>query len=133
MLKLFRLPIRAVLSYKGWMYENPRQKNISAATKLWFQILHVISRRQPQLHSFQGALPRLPLPSLNETMQKHLLSLKPILSEDEYKEMEKLSEEFRNGLGRRLQLYLIAKSWYSKNYVTDWWEEVCLCINVMKC
>lgn len=75
------------------------------------------------MHSFQGALPHLPLPSLDETVSKHLLSMKPILSEEEYKELEYLSERFRKGVGRRLQRYLILKSWMSTNYVTDWWEE----------
>uniref|UniRef100_A0A1I7XB84 Carnitine O-palmitoyltransferase n=1 Tax=Heterorhabditis bacteriophora TaxID=37862 RepID=A0A1I7XB84_HETBA len=86
-------------------------------------ILHFISMSGPMLHSFQGALPHLPLPSLDETVERHLLSMKPILSEEEYKELEYLSEKFRKGVGRRLQRYLTLKSWLSTNYVTDWWEE----------
>ena len=30
---------------------------------------------------------------------------------------------FQKGVGRRLQRYLIFKSWISSNYVSDWWEE----------
>lgn len=37
--------------------------------------------------------------------------------------MEKLAEEFENGIGVKLQRYLILKSWWSTNYVSDWWEE----------
>lgn len=122
LVQTLRFSIKAMLTYKGWMYEEVG-KPVSSPTKLWFGILHFIARFDPMMHSFQGALPHLPLPSLDETVAKHLLSMKPILSEEEYKELEFLSERFRKGVGRRLQRYLILKSWMSTNYVTDWWEE----------
>lgn len=75
------------------------------------------------LHSFQGALPHLPLPSLDDTLSRHLRSVRPIMSDEEYDELVDLSEKFRKGIGRRLQRYLIIKSYLSTNYVTDWWEE----------
>jgi carnitine O-palmitoyltransferase 1 len=37
--------------------------------------------------------------------------------------IEKEALEFQNGVGRRLQRYLILKSYISSNYVSDWWEE----------
>jgi len=48
--------------------------------------------------------------------------------------MKRLSDEFEQGLGKRLQRYLYLKYWLSINYVggskdrryfqiTDWWEE----------
>lgn len=37
--------------------------------------------------------------------------------------MEKLANEFQNGIGVKLQRYLALKSWWSTNYVSDWWEE----------
>lgn len=46
-------------------------------------VLHVISKCSPMLHSFQGALPHLPLPSLDDTVRKVLslyLSLSKCLS-----------------------------------------------------
>lgn len=30
---------------------------------------------------------------------------------------------FRKGVGLRLQGWLRLKSWFSSNYVTDWWEQ----------
>ncbi|VDK66057.1 unnamed protein product [Cylicostephanus goldi] len=82
-----------------------------------------MSKSGPMMHSYQGALPHLPLPSLNDTIGKHLLSMRPILNDEEFEDLEHLSEVFRKGLGRRLQRYLQLKSWLSTNYVTDWWEE----------
>lgn len=37
--------------------------------------------------------------------------------------MESLAKEFENTIGSKLQRYLILKSWWSTNYVSDWWEE----------
>lgn len=28
----------------------------------------------------------------------------------------------QNGPGKKMQFYLVLKSWWSNNYVTDWWE-----------
>ncbi|VDO42605.1 unnamed protein product, partial [Haemonchus placei] len=122
LVQLLRLSIKLLLSYKGWMYESVG-KPISMPTKLWLGVLKLMSKSGPLLHSYQGSLPHLPLPSLNETLEKHLLSMRPILNDEEFAELEHLSEVFRKGLGRRLQRYLKLKSWLSTNYVTDWWEE----------
>ncbi|CAJ0605158.1 unnamed protein product [Cylicocyclus nassatus] len=122
LVQVIRLSIKLLLSYKGWMYEQPG-KPISTPTKLWLGVLKLMSKSGPMMHSYQGALPHLPLPSLNDTIEKHLLSMRPILNDEEFEELEHLSEVFRKGLGRRLQRYLQLKSWLSTNYVTDWWEE----------
>lgn len=37
--------------------------------------------------------------------------------------METLAREFEKGIGVKLQRYLLLKSWWSGNYVSDWWEE----------
>jgi hypothetical protein len=85
-IQLMRVSLKLLLSYKGWMYENVGAKpstasqvwlvsllhfRIFSATLAFFQgILHAISRFQPLMHSFQGALPHLPLPSLKGTMER---------------------------------------------------------------
>ncbi|KIH54092.1 hypothetical protein ANCDUO_15765, partial [Ancylostoma duodenale] len=97
-ISLLRLSIKLLLSYKGWMYEQPG-KPISTPTKLWLGLLNLMSKSGPMMHSYQGALPHLPLPSLNDTIERHLLSMRPILNDEEFEELEHLSE------------------------VTDWWEE----------
>lgn len=67
---------------------------------------------KPQLYSFQGVLPALPVPSLEDTRTKYLRSVRPLLDDDEYKRMEQLSLEFINGIGRKLQRYLYLKRMY---------------------
>ena len=45
------------------------------------------------------------------------------MDDENYKRIEKAAIDFQNGVGKRLQRYLIFKSWISSNYVSDWWEE----------
>ena len=49
--------------------------------------------------------------------------MRPLMNDDEYNELVEFTEKFRKGIGRRLQRYLVIKSWLSINYVTDWWFE----------
>ncbi len=41
------------------------------------------------------------------------------MDDDKFKRMEKLVEDFQNGMGSRLQRYLVAKSWWATNYVSN--------------
>lgn len=54
------------------MYESRgKGSTISKQTKLWAAATKVLSSwNTPGLYSFQGSLPRLPLPSVNETTQR---------------------------------------------------------------
>lgn len=49
--------------------------------------------------------------------------MRPLLDDENYIRMERLASEFKNGIAVKLQRYLILKSWWSSNYVSDWWEE----------
>lgn len=46
-----------------------------------------------------------------------------MLDDENYARMETLANEFQKGIGVKLQRYLILKSWWATNYVSDWWEE----------
>lgn len=54
---------------------------------------------------------------------QYLQSVRPLLDDANYRRMEKLADEFQKGIGAKLQRYLVLKSWWSSNYVSDWWEE----------
>ncbi|XP_076363442.1 carnitine O-palmitoyltransferase 1, liver isoform-like isoform X2 [Tachypleus tridentatus] len=83
----------------------------------------LIEGQKPMLYSFQYSLPCLPLPSLKDTMQRYLVSVRPLCDDEQYARKEKLAKEFQMTIGPKLQKYLWLKSWWSTNYVTDWWEE----------
>ncbi|RMD41764.1 hypothetical protein DV735_g3355, partial [Chaetothyriales sp. CBS 134920] len=76
---------------------------------------------------FEDSLPRLPVPSLEETTKKYLKSLHPLLSKEEYAESEKAVAEFTKagGIGQKLQERLIARAQdpNTKNWIIDWWNE----------
>ncbi len=56
---------------------------------------------RPMLYSYQGALPSLPVPSVADTLRRHLRSVRPLLDDREYAEMAELSTEFETGLAPR--------------------------------
>ncbi|KAM4882389.1 carnitine O-palmitoyltransferase 1, muscle isoform [Thomomys bottae] len=118
---LFRQTLKLLLSYHGWMFEM--HGKTSNATKIWAICVRLLSSRRPMLYSFQTSLPKLPVPSLQATVQRYLDSVRPLLDDEEYYRMETLAKEFQDKTAPRLQKYLIFKSWWATNYVSDWWEE----------
>lgn len=54
-------------------------------------------------------------------MNRYLLSVRPLLDDSEYEKARKKTEEFENGIGKKLQRYVVLKSWWSSNYVSDWY------------
>lgn len=117
---LDRILLRMLLAYRGWLYQQPRQT--SKTVMVWGALLKVLSGRRPMLYSFQGALPRMPVPSLKETVQRYLESVRPLLTDEEHAAEQQQAQEFLDGIGKKLQWMLILKSWWKSNYVTDWWE-----------
>lgn len=67
-----RYTLKFLLMYKGWMYESRgKGSTVSKKTKIWAAVTKVLSSwNTPGLYSFQGSLPRLPLPSVHETTQR---------------------------------------------------------------
>nr|CAG4645461.1 EOG090X04D9 [Lynceus sp. MCZ IZ 141354] len=120
-----RYLLKLLLTYKGWMYEQRGAgRQVSLKTKAWLlAISPFVKLTWPQLYSFQGSLPSLPVPTLKETRRRYLLSVRPLCNDEQYARMERLSDEFFNGIGRKLQRYLYLKRLWSTNYVSDWWEE----------
>jgi carnitine O-acetyltransferase len=76
---------------------------------------------------FEDSLPRLPVPSLEETSARYLKSIHPLLNKDEYAASEKAVAAFRKegGLGQTLQKRLLARrdDPKHKSWIYDWWNE----------
>uniref|UniRef100_A0A663E2K7 Carnitine O-palmitoyltransferase 1, muscle isoform n=1 Tax=Aquila chrysaetos chrysaetos TaxID=223781 RepID=A0A663E2K7_AQUCH len=118
---LFRQALKLLLSYHGWMFE-PHGK-MSRSTRIWVALMKVLSIRKPLLYSFQTSLPKLPVPPVEATITRYLESVRPLMDDDKYSKMEALAKEFKEKTAPRLQKYLILKSWWTTNYVSDWWEQ----------
>lgn len=76
---------------------------------------------------FQDSLPRLPVPTLEETAARYLRTLKPLLTPKELENSTRAVQEFiaPNGPGRKLQEKLIARREDPKikNWMYEWWNE----------
>lgn len=112
---LQRAALRALLSWRGWMYAPPGKRPLSV--KLWGAAVTLLSGRHPLLYSFQSALPKLPLPALEATVKRYLRSLEPCMTDTEMAEMRSLADDFLRKEGPTLQRYLRLKHLMSDNYV----------------
>ncbi|XP_003737934.1 carnitine O-palmitoyltransferase 1, liver isoform [Galendromus occidentalis] len=119
---LRKYALKILFQYKGWMDEK-RGERVSLITQLWSAGVKLLSGSSPRLFSYQGCLPKLPVPRVEHTMERYLASVEPLVSQQEYDRLEKLAEEFKNTIAPKLQRYLYLKSWWASNYVSDWWEE----------
>ncbi|GAA54518.1 carnitine O-palmitoyltransferase 1 [Clonorchis sinensis] len=90
---------------------------------LWMYLVTLFKSKHPRLYGYQYSLPNLPLPSLRDTIDRYLLSVRHLLPLEEYEERVRQAELFRKGPGRKLQFFLWMKTWFTSNYVTDWWED----------
>ncbi|XP_041053357.1 carnitine O-palmitoyltransferase 1, liver isoform-like isoform X1 [Carcharodon carcharias] len=116
-----RQTLKLLLSYHGWMFIEHGKP--SPSVKIWMLLVKIFSGRKPLTYSFQTSLPRLPVPSIKDTMKRYLESVHPLLDDEQFKRMQALAQDFERKVGPRLQWYLKLKSWWATNYVSDWWEE----------
>lgn len=69
-------------------------------------------------------LPHLPLPKLEDTMDKYLKSVQPLLSSEKFLKTTKIVEDFKRGIGAQLHDLLEFKASRSENWLADWWLTV---------
>ncbi|KAF2684042.1 acyltransferase ChoActase/COT/CPT [Lentithecium fluviatile CBS 122367] len=76
---------------------------------------------------FEDSLPRLPVPTLEETAKRYLKSVHPLLSKTEYEATTKAVNEFvaPGGPGEELQKRLVARREDPnvRNWIAEWWNE----------
>ncbi|XP_072021123.1 carnitine O-palmitoyltransferase 1, liver isoform-like [Amphiura filiformis] len=116
-----RYLLRLLLSYRGWLYQNPKSQSIK--TLIWCILVRIVSGSTPTTFACQLSLPRLPVPSVDSTLNKFLESVEPLFTSEENERLKKEAEEFRKTIAPKLQSLLVLKSWWATNYITDWWEK----------
>jgi len=76
---------------------------------------------------FEDSLPRLPVPTLEETAKRYLKSVHPLLSKTEYEATTKAVNDFiaPGGPGETLQKRLVARREQSnvRNWLSEWWND----------
>ena len=119
---IFRFIIRRILSYTDWIFDNP--KSPSFKTKLWrLSSKMFLNPTDQKLYDFQTYLPKFPLQKLDKTVSKYLLSVKPLLSKEEFDRHEELSLKFLQREGLELQKALVSRHKSTDNYVSQYWED----------
>lgn len=76
---------------------------------------------------FQDSLPRLPVPTLDETARRYLKSVHPLLSQPEFERTKAAVTDFvrPGGQGETLQKRLIARREdpQHRNWIIEWWND----------
>jgi carnitine O-acetyltransferase len=76
---------------------------------------------------FQESLPKLPVPSLEETAARYVKTLRPLLSDTEFSASRAAVDDFikPDGIGAKLQERLIARrnDPKHKNWLSEWWND----------
>ncbi len=112
LLKLFLGSIPPTESGSGF---NIRQK-------LWYSCVWLLSPKHPKTYSLQDALPSLPVPDLNQTCNKFLQSVRPLLTDEEYAVSKQKLEEFKKKDGNMLHNNLWKYSFTVRNWIEETWE-----------
>merc|ERR1712000_40432 len=84
------------------------------------------STKGPMLR-FEDSLPKLPVPTLEETSARYLKSVHPLLSSSEFESTTKAVQDFikPGGVGSKLQEKLLARRAdpKHKNWIYEWWND----------
>uniref|UniRef100_A0A452V3G4 Carnitine O-acetyltransferase n=1 Tax=Ursus maritimus TaxID=29073 RepID=A0A452V3G4_URSMA len=82
-----------------------------------------LAKVSSRLKAHQDSLPRLPVPALQQSLDRYLQALQPIVSEEEWAQTKQLVEEFQTagGVGERLQKGLERRARKTENWLSEWW------------
>lgn len=115
-----RFLLKGLLRDKTFLY---MARKPTTWLKMWGVMVKALTYKRPLLYSFQSSLPKLPVPPVEQTVKKYLDSAKLLQSPEDFAKTEAQAKDFLTTEGPKLQFYLKLKSWFSPNYVTDWWEK----------
>lgn len=80
--------------------------------------------RPNTMMAMEDKLPPLPVPPLQQTMDKYIKALEPIMFESEYENTKEVVNDFAKpgGIGEKLQNKLLEKAKTTDNWLADWWD-----------
>nr|CAB3233592.1 carnitine O-palmitoyltransferase 1, liver isoform [Phallusia mammillata] len=110
--------IRKLLTYRDWLYNHRSWK-----TKAWGFLLSSLVPKKNMLYSFQDYLPKYPLPKLEDTCERTLKMIKPLLTDEEYLSVVKVLRDFQKNEGPKLQKILEQRYETEENWMSELWDK----------
>ncbi|XP_070706756.1 carnitine O-acetyltransferase [Pempheris klunzingeri] len=85
-----------------------------------------VTRVTDRYLTHQRGLPSLPVPPLQQTCERYMSALEPIVEVDELKQTKELVDEFEKagGVGEKLQRALEKRARNTENWLSEWWVQV---------
>ncbi|XP_048586991.1 carnitine O-acetyltransferase isoform X2 [Nematostella vectensis] len=82
--------------------------------------------RHLSMMALENDLPKLPVPALDDTMDKYLNAIRPLINDDDFENTQELVNEFRkkDGIGEILQEKLLEKAKKTDNWMAEWWDNI---------
>lgn len=82
------------------------------------EMIYVSDEGAPGTFELDEFVPSLPLPALDNTLDRYYESLRPFGNEQQLRESRRIIAEFKNGVGRKLQKILEERAKTHKNWVS---------------
>ncbi|CAH1792148.1 unnamed protein product [Owenia fusiformis] len=108
--------LKRLLTYQGWL---TNQKSLK--TKAWALLMKLCRMKNETTFMYQDMLPKLPVPSLEETLRRYMESIKPLLDAQDFDYSKKVILEFQQKDGQVLQKYIEDRYKKTRNWLSDWW------------
>ncbi|XP_052246538.1 peroxisomal carnitine O-octanoyltransferase-like isoform X2 [Dreissena polymorpha] len=70
---------------------------------------------------YDSSLPSLPVPSLQHTLDRYLDSVRPHVTDAEFRQTEFLVQQFASGVGKDLHKQLVERANKHRNWLEQWW------------
>lgn len=74
--------------------------------------------------SVQYSLPKLPVPALEQTLNRYLDTCRPLLDDKQFKATSEIVQRFKEKEGPELQKLLEERATQHTNWLSDWWKSV---------
>ncbi|VDM41895.1 unnamed protein product, partial [Toxocara canis] len=103
-------------NYKGFLFED--RQNPSLTTKFWAICHKLLSFTSPRLCSCDSLLPSLPVPALQDIIERYLETIEPILTKEEFDKTSQMARAFERNEGKKLQVLAWLYSCVTSNYVS---------------
>lgn len=114
-------PMKSEVSPSIMQVQPRRKMSIQQETMYTLAPKRTLSSASAITPSNPDNLPHLPLPKLDDTMNKYLKSVKPLLSAEKFSKTSALVEDFKRGIGAQLHDLLEYKAQQSENWLSEWW------------